>query len=616
VKLFFEEAVKEIANRIDLVSLVSRYLRLEKKGVNYQALCPFHEDHKPSLIVSPQKSIYKCFSCGAAGNLFKFVQEFEKISFKEAVEKLAQELGIEIIRAENYQIQGANKPTKEETEKQLLLEINQQAMLYFQKELKNPVYRFALSYLKEKRQLTERTIQDFSLGYSPGRNNNLFETVQKFIQQKIKKEKLCPSFLKEDFLLSTGLFSVYKDKNKIIRTKFFDRIIFPIKDLENRVIAFGARILKDKTNAPKYLNSPETKIFQKKNQLFALGLNQKRIKEKKEVILLEGYFDVVQAYQSQVDNAVACLGTAFTKEQALLLYKSNYDRNIVLGFDRDQAGLKAIRSAIEIFLDQEIFRIKPNLWVLDLERYKDLDELIVSKSSSPINLKKEDALKFLIREESKNFPEKNQDSLKKVKELLELINRLPEALEKEIYLEKCAEYFKFSQQVLFKSLSEIEESTNDFQQSQKRKFFSQRQSQENQQNKRKLSNLKELSVLRQKNIQLKTEKEILAFLLFIREPNWKICQEVKKLKMSLPELEIIKSQLLKLTNQSLEEKKARLASQAENKNLTKEIFSLISKLQNRKSSDLEASFLLERKLEEIVAYKKYRLIKSFGPGIN
>ena len=629
VKLFFQEAVREIKAKVDFVSLVSRYLKLEKKGKNYQALCPFHEDKKPSLSLSPEKGIYKCFSCGASGDLFKFVQEFEKISFREVVEKLAQELGIEIISREKQEEKEEEKEEekKEKKERELLFQINREAELYFQRELESPAHRSALDYLQKERKLSKETIKEFSLGYSPGLENRLLETILNFLKRKVEQEKLSKEFLEEDFLLSTGLFTLREYKNpsgQKLRTKFFDRIIFPIKDQSNQLtVGFGGRVLQEKDAAPKYLNSPETKIFQKREQLFALGSSKAKIKKEGTVLLLEGYFDVVQAHQHKLNYAVACLGTALSKEQANLLYRSNYNKNIILGFDSDQAGLKALQAAIEIFLDSELFKVRPDLFVLDLEQNKDLDQLLTSQNQVnsldfSLDYYKKDALKFLIQKESQNFPEKNSSSLKKVKELLALISKLTDTLEKELYLEECAKFFYFDKQTLLKALQEIEStnfSSNSFysqriysQRATQKKFLSSKSKLE----KRKLSNYRELSSLREKNIQLKTEKEILAFLLRLEELAQKKSKElherIEQVKFSLPELERLKNEILSSWSQenktSLEKATFFKERMPTNITLIEEVFQLKEKLEALNSEE-RAFWLLKKKLVQRAAYHKY-----------
>lgn len=342
--LYPEELVEEVRQRNDIVDVISSYVKLTKKGANYMGLCPFHSEKTPSFSVSRQKQMYHCFGCGVGGNVFTFLMEYENYTFVEAMKYLAQRAGVQLPEAEY-----SEEAKRAQDLRTRLLEINRQAAKYYYYQLRSEQGGQALEYLKQ-RQLSDETIQGFGLGYSGKFGTSLY--------QYLKKQGYEDSILKE-----SGLFTM--DEKKGAYDKFWNRVIFPIMDVNNRVIGFGGRVMGEGT--PKYLNSPETKLFDKSRNLY--GLNLARLSRKKNMIVCEGYMDVIALHQAGFNNAVASLGTAFTGLQANLLKR--YTDEVLVTYDSDGAGTRAALRAIPILKEAGL-----SSRVVDMQPYKDPDEFI------------------------------------------------------------------------------------------------------------------------------------------------------------------------------------------------------------------------------------------------
>ena len=341
---YSDELIEEIRSRNDVVDVISGYVKLQRKGSSYFGLCPFHNEKSPSFSVSPGKQMYYCFGCGAGGNVLTFVMEYENFTFMEALKMLADRAGIKLPELE------FSKEAKEQADKKaILLEINKTAASYFYYKLRQENARHAYEYLIG-RGLSIDTIKKFGLGYSDKYSKDLY--------QYMKQKKYSDELLRE-----SGLFNV--DERNGMYDKFWNRVIFPIMDVNNRVIGFGGRVMGD--GKPKYLNSPETMIFDKSRNLY--GLNAARISGKRYMIVCEGYMDVIAMHQAGFTNAVASLGTAFTSQQASLLKR--YTDEILLLYDSDEAGQKAALRAIPILKAAGL-----PARIVDLKPYKDPDEFI------------------------------------------------------------------------------------------------------------------------------------------------------------------------------------------------------------------------------------------------
>lgn len=342
--IFSDEIIEEVRQRNDIVDVVSQYVHLTKKGSTYFGLCPFHNEKTGSFSVSPHKQMYYCFGCGAGGNVFTFLMQYENFTFGEAMETLAERAGVTLPK---YEMTAQQK--KEADKKQRLLDINKEAAKYFYTLLRNERGRYAHSYF-QKRGLSEDTMRRFGLGYSDQYSNDLY--------QYLRKKGYEDAILKESGLISL-------DERRGGYDKFWNRAMFPIMDVHNKVIGFGGRVMGD--GEPKYLNSPETPIFDKSRNLY--GLNFARTTKKPQLLLCEGYMDVIALHQAGFDNAVASLGTALTSGHANLLKR--YTKEVYLTFDSDGAGVKAALRAIPILKEVGL-----TTKVINMRPYKDPDEFI------------------------------------------------------------------------------------------------------------------------------------------------------------------------------------------------------------------------------------------------
>lgn len=340
---YSDEIIEEVRSKNPVVDVIGSYVHLTKKGGNYFGLCPFHNEKSPSFSVSPQRQMYHCFGCNAGGNVFSFIMEYENVTFPEAMEILAKRAGITLPKQEYTPGMRA-----ENDRRTLLLEIHKEAAIYYCHMLKSEAGKAGLDYLK-KRELSDESIRSFGLGFATAHSNDLYLYLRK-------------KGYSDDILKDSGLVTITE---KGAHDKFWNRVMFPIMDTNNRVIGFGGRVMG--TGEPKYLNSPETKIFDKGRNLY--GLNAARKSREKYLLVCEGYMDVIAMHQAGFTNAVASLGTAFTSQHGMILKR--YTDEVILCYDSDGAGQKAALRAIPI-LKEAGLRIK----VLDMSPYKDPDEFM------------------------------------------------------------------------------------------------------------------------------------------------------------------------------------------------------------------------------------------------
>lgn len=407
-----DELVEEVRTRNDIVDVISGYVKLQKKGGNYFGLCPFHNEKSPSFSVSPGKQMYYCFGCGAGGNVITFVMEYENYSFPEALSYLAERVGMELPKEE------VSKEAREQADlKSRLLEVNKIAARYFHHQLKSERGSGAYQYLTG-RQLTDATIVRFGLGYSNKYSDDLY--------QYLKKMGYSDSLLRD-----SGLVTI-EEKGSF--DKFWNRVMFPIMDVNNRVIGFGGRVMGDAK--PKYLNSPETKLFDKSRNLY--GLNFARTSREKYMLICEGYMDVIALHQAGFTNAVASLGTALTTQHANLLKR--YTEQVVLTYDSDEAGTKAALRAIPILKE-----VGMSIKVLNMQPYKDPDEFIKAEGADGFRRRIEEAagsfmfeVGVMRREYDMEDPEQKTGFYHAVaKKLLDF----PEALERNNYIEAVSKAY-------------------------------------------------------------------------------------------------------------------------------------------------------------------------------
>ncbi len=362
---YSDDLIEEIQNRNDIVDIVSEYVKLKKKGGTYFGLCPFHNEKTGSFSVSPSKQMFYCFGCGVGGSVYTFLMKYENATFQEAIKMLAYRAGVALPEVE---LSGEDKRKREL--KNTLLEINKLAAKFYVYQLRSESGEIGRRYF-EGRKLTEETITRFGLGYSGRYADALYVY--------LKKQGYTDDILKE-----TGLFTFKETK---VYDKFFNRVMFPIMDINSKVIGFGGRVMGD--GEPKYLNSPETKIFDKSRNLY--GLNQARSSRKPNIIICEGYMDVIALHQAGFNNAVASLGTAFTTGQASLLKR--YTKEVLLTYDSDGAGVKAALRAIPM-----LKAVGMTVRVINMRPYKDPDEFIKNLGTDEFQKRIDEAENYFIYE--------------------------------------------------------------------------------------------------------------------------------------------------------------------------------------------------------------------------
>ena len=404
---FPENFINELTERNDIVEVVSSYVRLSKKsGSNLFGLCPFHSEKTPSFSVSPDKQIYHCFGCGKGGGVINFVMEIENLSFPEAVEFLAKRAGMPMPEETN---------DRESRRRARMLELNKAAARFFYEQLSTPAGQAACDYMR-KRKLSPATARNFGIGFAPDSWNSLTEAMK------------AKGFTEKE-LAEAGL--VRHGKNGGVYDTFRNRLMFPVIDVRGNVIGFSGRILGD--GEPKYMNSPETLVFNKSRNLFALNLAKKS--KCGYIILSEGNIDVASLHQAGFDSAVASLGTSLTPEQARLI--SRYTDQVVIAYDNDGAGIKAAQRAIGI-LEKLDLKVK----VLRLEGAKDPDEFI--KLKGPEAFRKllegsEDQIDYRLRAVTEKYDlSSDGDKVAFLKEATELVARLPGAVERQVYAMRVA----------------------------------------------------------------------------------------------------------------------------------------------------------------------------------
>lgn len=341
-----EELIEEVRQKNDIVDVISGYVGLTKKGSNYMCCCPFHGEKTPSFSVNRARQIYKCFGCGEGGNVVTFVMKYENCTFPEAIKMLAEKAGVEL-----PQMEYTEEQKRKEARRQKLLEINKEAAKFYYFQLRSPHGKVATEYL-DKRKLSNDTRKNFGLGYAPIRGEELLA----YLHSK---------GYTDDLICDVGLAKVNEKRGT--STQFWNRVMFPIQDINHRVIGFGGRIMGDNDSGPKYLNSPETEIFDKSRNLY--GMNYARSSRTGNIILCEGYMDVISMHQAGFTQAVASLGTAFTPGQAAVIKK--YTKDVLLAYDSDGAGVKAALRAIRILKDAGM-----SGRVINMQPYKDPDEFI------------------------------------------------------------------------------------------------------------------------------------------------------------------------------------------------------------------------------------------------
>lgn len=422
---YSEELIEEIKNSNDIVDVISQYVNLKRSGRNFFGLCPFHKEKSPSFSVSPDKQIFHCFGCGAGGNVIHFISKIENADFKEAIGILANRAGIELPTLNNYE------DNKTALLKSKVYEINQIATEFYHQNLYKPTSKIGQEYIK-KRKLDNRTLKSFLIGYSGN-----FDELYRILKQK--------GFTEEEILASSLVNKT--DDGKYI-DRFRKRVMFPIQDTRNKVIAFGGRVTDD--SKPKYINSPENIVYSKGRHLF--GLNVAKRGELKNIIIVEGYMDAISLYQRGITNVVASLGTALTEAQGRLLRR--YSERVTIGYDSDGAGQAATLRGLEILQN-----IGCDVRILQISGAKDPDEYVIKYGPERFLKCVEQAIslvefKVKMLKQSLNLDNIN-DKIKFLNQVAKILSNVTNSIERELYVEKIANEYNVSKEAIYGEVNKL-----------------------------------------------------------------------------------------------------------------------------------------------------------------
>ncbi len=408
---YSEDIIEEVRVKNDIVEVVSGYVKLQKRGGRHWGLCPFHNEKSPSFSVNESLQVYHCFGCGAGGNVYTFLMNYESYTFPEAVKILAERAGIQLPDADDTQI-------RQESRRARLLAVNREAAKFFYYQLRSPQGEIGYRYLRA-RELSDETIRRFGLGFA-GKNGAM---AVKYLREK--------GF--EDELIQEAGLASHSEKYGLT-SQFWNRVMYPIQDINNRVIGFGGRVMGD--GEPKYLNSPETPVFDKRRNLY--GLNYARRARSSNIILCEGYMDVIAMHQAGFTQAVASLGTAFTPEQAALLKR--YTDSVLLAYDSDGAGVKAALRGIGILREAGVTGK-----VINMQPYKDPDEFMKALGREAFEERisqAENSFFFEIRMLESGFNMADPEEKTKFhREIARKLCGFPEEVERENYLQAVADKY-------------------------------------------------------------------------------------------------------------------------------------------------------------------------------
>ena len=422
--------IQEVKDKADIVDVISEHIVLKKKGKEFVGICPFHDDSKPSMTVSPAKQFYYCFSCGAGGNSIKFLMEFTRNNFTDVVLSLAKKNDINVINVDGPQQEIYKKQLSRREELYKILRVTKE---WFKSQLNNSLGKEAHHYLTSQRNLNIKNINDFELGYAPNSWNDLFNYLSKVEKFPLK------------LILSAGLV-VSKDNTDKVYDRFRNRLIVPIFDMQGRVVAFGGRSLDGQE--PKYLNSPETEVFEKGKMLFAFDKASSNIRKRDKAVVVEGYFDVISLHSKGITNSVASLGTALNKYQISQLCRCTDSKNIIINFDSDNAGRLATKRVINevesLSLHDQI-----NLKILQIKSFKDPDEYLKENTPEDYFNLIDNASFWIDWEIDQIFDNKDlskSDIFQNViSSLVKLLSKFPQSATRTHYLQKVSERLSMGQ---------------------------------------------------------------------------------------------------------------------------------------------------------------------------
>ena len=427
------ETVDRIYAAANIVDIIGDYVTLKRKGVNYQACCPFHNEKTPSFVVSPSKGVYKCFGCGKGGNAVTFLMEHENITYPEALKMVAKRYGIEVREKEL-----SEEEIRRNDDRESMFVLNGWAAEYFANYLHRETegQSVGLAYFRQARGLTDATIRKFGLGFCPAKGD------------RMSKDALAAGYKKE-FLLSTGL-SLARERDGSLYDRFRDRVIFPVHNISGRVVAFGGRTLRTDKTVAKYQNSPESEIYSKKRELYGLYFAKRAIQQQDFAIMVEGYLDVISMHQAGIENVVASSGTSLTTEQIRLL--GRFTKNITVIYDGDSAGIHASLRGIDMILKEGM-----NVRVVLLPEPEDPDSFDRSHTASEVQA--------YIRDQERDFLEfkanlllqdAEGDPIRKaalIGDMVQSIAQIPDPIQRSVYVKECARIMDIDENILISEVA-------------------------------------------------------------------------------------------------------------------------------------------------------------------
>ena len=422
------ETVDRIYAAANIVDIVGDYVTLRRKGVNYVACCPFHNEKTPSFVVSPSKGVYKCFGCGKGGNAVTFLMEHESLTYPEALKMVAKRYGIEV-----HEKELSEEEVRRNDDRESMFALNGWAAEYFANYLRRESegISIGMSYFRQKRGLTDATIAKFGLGFCPSKGD------------RMTKDALAAGY-KQEFLLSTGL-SLVSDRNGSLYDRFRERVIFPVHNISGRIVAFGGRTLRTDKQVAKYQNSPESEIYSKKRELYGLYFAKKAIQQQNFAIMVEGYLDVISMHQAGIENVVASSGTSLTTEQIRLL--GRFTKNITVIYDGDPAGIHASLRGIDMILHEGM-----NVRVVLLPEPEDPDSFAQSHSAAEVRDyiadNEQDFLEFKARLLLKDA---QGDPIRKaalIGDMVQSIAQIPDPIQRSVYIKECARIMDIDERIL------------------------------------------------------------------------------------------------------------------------------------------------------------------------
>ena len=427
------ETVDRIYAAANIVDIIGDYVTLKRKGVNYQACCPFHNEKTPSFVVSPSKGVYKCFGCGKGGNAVTFLMEHENVTYPEALKMVAKRYGIEVREKEL-----TPEEERRNNDRESMFALNGWAADYFADYLhhESEGMSVGMAYFRQTRGMTDATIQKFGLGFCPAKGD------------KMSKDALAAGY-KEEFLLSTGL-SLKRESDGSLFDRFHDRVMFPVHNISGRIVAFGGRTLRTDKKVAKYQNSPESEIYSKKRELYGLYFAKKAIQQQDFAIMVEGYTDVISMHQAGVENVVASSGTSLTTEQIRLL--NRFTKNITVIYDGDSAGIHASLRGIDMILKEGM-----NVRVVLLPEPEDPDSFARSHTAAElqeyIRTNEQDFLAFkakLLLEDAQGDPIKKASL---IGDMVQSVAQIPDSIQRAVYIKECARIMEIDEQILISEVA-------------------------------------------------------------------------------------------------------------------------------------------------------------------